>query len=345
MGRYILSLFDDNTDVTVRQLNLIASGKRTPSVLYNVEKNNLYVLFALFPDISLKEWQHVIQYLISDGLLELHDDYVKITPEGSIQKDKFLKKHTFINNLDQLHYSATKKLYWRRFIFITQILSEFSYQNKRYIPYLTSVDDQMSTKKWLSTLNEPLSELALSWMRELTALLQLFTIEHANFIAGHFIGHGLSGKTSRQLQSVYDLSSEHYVVLIDQLSYQMAQLDKDIFPLMTSLWDHTHSDCDEGLSRSAWLSKMLLEKGYSLEEVARRRKLKSNTIKEHILECVLITDWSYYKRYISSKHYKSLHSLFTSKPSTDFSEAKERISDLDFFTFRLVEIERVRQHE
>ncbi|MDZ7835353.1 MAG: hypothetical protein U5K84_08410 [Alkalibacterium sp.] len=48
LEHYILSLFTDDTQVTVKQLSLIAGGKRTPSVLFNVEKNRLYALYFSF---------------------------------------------------------------------------------------------------------------------------------------------------------------------------------------------------------------------------------------------------------------------------------------------------------
>lgn len=249
------------------------------------------------------------------------------------------------NELDQLRYSATKPLFWNRLIFSTQVLSEYSYKNKRYVPYLSSLDDQRSLKKWLKDLGRPMDELAKSWSEELKSLFQTLKQKDADFIAGHFTGHLVSGSTSRQLQETYGQTREHYLVVIDQLSYKAAHLNKAQFPLLSSLWDSTHLDRDEGLSHSARVSRELLEKGKGIEAIARSRKLKANTIKEHILECVLITDWPLFKRYIRSEHYTACHELFNTTPSVKYAEAKTLIDDLDFFAFRLIEIERMRHHE
>ncbi|MDZ7835355.1 MAG: helix-turn-helix domain-containing protein [Alkalibacterium sp.] len=89
----------------------------------------------------------------------------------------------------------------------------------------------------------------------------------------------------------------------------------------------------------------MLEKEAFIEAVAAVRKLKSNTIKEHILECVLVGDWPYYSNYIEPAHYTALHSLLEKAEVKTFSEAKAVIDDLDFFTYRLIEIERTRQNE
>lgn len=227
-------------------------------------------------------------------------------------------------------------------IFVTQVLSEYSYRNKHYVPYLSSLDDQNSTKKWLTKQKRPMNKLSTDWYEEINTLLQSLPPVRSNFIAGHFVGHDYSGSTSRQLQDAFNLNPEHYSIKLNQLSYQIGQLDEKRYPLLRSLWNHTHADCDEGLSHSARVSKQLLEKGMDLSVVAAQRKLKLNTIKEHILECVLIAEWPYFKRYITETHYVDLKEVFEANGEISYSEAKQHINDLDFFTFRLIEIERIR---
>ncbi|MER2063152.1 MAG: helix-turn-helix domain-containing protein [Alkalibacterium sp.] len=343
--KFIISLFSDRTNVTTRQLALIAGGKRTPSVLFNIEKNKLYLLFGLFPEIPLKDWEHLVKRLLEKQLLSVIDDKLSLTTKGKELKQSFSEEFPIDNSLEQLRYATTKPLFWNRLIFTTQVFSEYSYQNKKYVPYLSSLEEQRSFKKWLKEQERPMNELAKDWLRELTALLHKLPPNEANFFAGHFTGFKVSGSTSRQLQERYELSSTHYTVLVDQLSYKAAQLDENDFPLLTSLWYSTYLDSDEGLSRSARRSKLLIEKGNGIETIARRRRLKSNTIKEHILECVLILDWPYFKRFISPEQYAACHAVFEKKPDMDFSAAKELIENLDFFTFRLIEIERTRHYE
>ena len=342
---YIISLFNKKTRVTSRQLSLIAGGKRTPSVLFTVEKNKLYTLFGLFPDSSKKDWEQVAAMLIEKRLLSLTDEKLSLTPEGLRFKESFIKKFPLYNELDQLRYASTKLLFWHRLIFTTQVLSEYSFKNKHYVPYLSSLDDQQSLKKWLAEQGRPMDTLAVEWFGELKGLFTSLPQKEADFIAGHMTGYNVSGSTSRQLRERYGLSKVHYIVLVDQLSYKAARGDKKDFPLLASLWESTHLDRDEGLSRSARLTKQLLEKGKGIEEIARMRKLKANTIKEHILECVLITDWPYFKRYIPAEHYRPCHAVFQTDPDVTYAEAKSEIQGLDFFTFRLIEIERTRHHE
>ena len=345
LEHYILSLFTDDTQVTVRQLSLIAGGKRTPSVLFNVEKNRLYALYSLFPDLSLQEWERLVQSLVDKQFLKIQEDYLLIAPDGLKEKRRFLKDHFFKNDLDQLRYASAKKLFWDRFVFATQIFSEYSYQNKHYVPFLANLDNQLSLKRWLADQHTPMEKLAFQWFKELQTLFGSLPPESSDFIAGHFVGHDHSGSTSRQLKETYDLSDAHYKVLLDQLAYRLSQSEKGEQPLISSLFKRADEESDEGLSYSAWKTRRLLEKGHSIEAVAAVRKLKSNTIKEHILECVLVADWPYYSNYIKPAHYSVLHSLLKTAKVKTFSEAKAVIDDLDFFTYRLIEIERTRQNE
>lgn len=340
--RYILNLFDECTSVTLKQLHLIAIGKRTPSVLYTIEKNKLYALFTLFPACSIAEWKKVIQYLVDEEVVKIQEGFISLTPKGIKEKSHFNLTYPYSNDLDQLRFSSTKERFWHRLIFITQIFSEYSYHNKKYVPYVSTLETQYSVKRWLIKHEKAMDELCSLWYHELTALFSTFPIDDSNLICRHFVGHQYSGSTSRQLQEVYGLTSEHYTVLTNQLSYQIGQQAKESLPLLASLWDTTHADCNEGLSHSAWLSKTLLEKGMSITDVAKRRKLKPNTVKEHILECVLIVDWPEFKTHIDPYHYALLHSLFETSKTLTFSEAKAMHPELDFFSFRLIEIERGR---
>ncbi|HAJ69814.1 MAG: helix-turn-helix domain-containing protein [Alkalibacterium gilvum] len=344
-SKYLLSLFSEKTYVSAKQLNLIAKAKRTPSVLFNVEKNKLYALFGLFPDIALKKWEETTSVLIDKDLLSRTDGHMRLTKKGFIVKSSFLEKFPNFNNLNQLSYSGTIPIFFNRLVFITQILSEYSYSNKNYSPYLSSVNDQIKIKKWLVKQALPMDTLIYNWSAELSTLFRHLPANEADFIAEHFTGYMVHGETSRQIQEKYNYTQEEYSIRLTQFNNRIITLDSKINPLLSSLLRSTHKDCNEGLSYSANLTKQWLERGKEINEVAKIRKLKPNTIKEHILECVLILNWPHFKRYVPYEKYSACHELFEKHSAVKYSEAKDMIKELDFFTFRLVEIERIRHDE
>ncbi|WP_146923604.1 helix-turn-helix domain-containing protein [Alkalibacterium kapii] len=342
--KYVISLFNEKTCVTTRQLKLIATAKRTPSVLFNVEKNKLYALFGLFPEMTEKKWEKLSMFLVSNDLLALQDEHLVLTEKGIKSKTAFSDQFPVINHLNQLSYYGTLPLFFNRMIFVTQVLSEYSFRNKNYSPFLSSVNEQRKLKQWLIEQKLPMNSLTSNWAAELKAMLKTLPTEEADFISAHFTGYDVYGETSRQLQERYGFSKEEYRVRLQQFNYKITLLEPTQYPLLSALLKDTHKECHEGLSHSANITKQLLEKGKGIDDVARMRKLKVNTIREHILECVLILNWPYFKRYISREKYAACRALLNKKPKLQYAEAKNVVEDLDFFVFRLVEIERTRRN-
>lgn len=338
---YINYLFSEKTSVTLRQMELIAEGKRTPSTLFTAEKNQLQALFLSSLSLSKSEWVDRMKKLSDLGWLTQEEGRYQITPSGQQSKEAFILNYPLLNCTLEMSDALTRKAFWHWFIFVTQILSEFSYGNKGYIPYISDRLTQNRIKKWLAEQGFPQKPLAFMWADEIKAFLETLPDELGTFIVNQMIGHNYEGMTKRQTAEKHGMTSLEVLltteILMDRLSLFFEESD-----LLKSLWDTVHKSCHYGLSDSAYRSMTFLMNGSSIHRTAAIRKLKENTVKEHVLEAVLISKYTGYKSLIPKEVYDQLRKLFLSEPSLSYAQAQQEIQQLEFFWYRLVEIERIR---
>lgn len=338
---YITFLFTTKTVVTPKHLVLIASGKRTPSNLFTAEKNELQGLFNSSLQLDQSEWETSLNTLVQKKSLDKDGEMYQLSSYGLEKKKEFKRRYPFINQISTLTYSQTRKEFWNWFIFVTQIVSELSYRNSRYIPYISDNNKQMMIKKWLAAELTDTKELPQKWAEELSTFLEQIPEVYRYFILDQLTGHDIEGLTRRQLSQKYKLDSVEINIsvihLMDELHKQLK-----VLPSMNSLWLAVHAYCHNGLSESAWRSKQLLEQNHSISQVARIRKLKENTIKEHILENILVDQGKAVNQFIPETIYRTLIDMFEADPRLIYKEAQDHFEFLDFFWFRLVEIERMR---
>ncbi|PRY78422.1 helix-turn-helix domain-containing protein [Alkalibacterium olivapovliticus] len=338
---YIIFLFTQQTRVTPKQLALIASGKRTPSNLFTAEKNELQGLFNSPIPYTESEWRQYLKRLSETGNLIEDGDFFLISASGLKKKKEVKHRYPFLNDIPSLAHSQTRKEFWSWFIFVSQIISELSYTNSRYIPSISDYFRQRAIKKWLADQVADRHNLVGKWAEELTVFLTALPERYRHFLLDQLTGHGSEGLTERQLCQKYEMDPIEIGISLNHLMQELYE-KRDAFPLFDSLWIEVHLFCHEGLSESAWKSIQLLNRDYTIDQVASMRKLKENTIKEHILENVLVNPCNPIQQYIPESIYIYLKESFKENENLTYQDVKIQSQTVEFFWFRLVEIERLR---
>jgi len=342
---YIISLFSRDKKLTAKQLELIGVGRRTPSILYTIERKQLFSLYGLFPKWNEKMWMRIINDFTKRKWLIVDNGEAFLSEEGERQKTAFIMPDRSLPDIKSIEYAKTRSVFWERFVFISQILSEFSYNNNQYLPHLPSAEDQRQTKLWIKQQGLPMKELTRQWAEEIASYLESLPVSYANMLVDQLMGNEENGLTRRQLLEKFAMTESDYKVLMTHLleSFRLYSLNHDL-ALIQNLWSSIHVQESKGLNKSAYETLHLIEMGHTIDEIARLRHLKENTIIEHLLEIVLVTHWPGYKAFIPDDAYAMIHHCFEDKPDLTYGEFKLDYPDIPFFWFRLIEIERIRAH-
>lgn len=247
--------------------------------------------------------------------------------------------------INSLEYTKTRNPLWGRYIFVNQIVSEYRHQNVQYTPYLNTLVEQQETKRWLKKHGPSLETFSDKWIPEVFQFMTFLSDEQANIGARLLVGHQQTGQTRRQLRDSLRFSDNQLTILLHHTIEELIHYSKNHSPLLWDLVQTVHKENDYGLSTSTYQTQKMLEDGKSIRQISQMRQLKESTIKEHILEMVLVNHWEGYKSLIPSTDYHIIHDMFERRPSLVYSEAKSEHHQLDFFWFRLIEIERMRRHD
>lgn len=343
-SHYVLSQLTEESQVTAKQLHLISQGRRTASVLFNIEKNRLFSLYSLFRQWTDRDWDALVSHFLQKKWVTLKGETLQLTKNGWSSKKAFLETCPPLVRIDSLEFTKTRKPLWDRFIFVNQIVSEYRHQNAQYTPYLNTLVEQQETKRWLKKHGPSLELFSDKWIPEVFQFMSSLSDEQANIGTRLLIGHQQTGQTRRQLRETLHFSDNQLTILLHHTIEELIHYSKSHSPLLWDLVQTVHKENDYGLSTSTYQTQKLLEDGKTIRQISQMRQLKESTIKEHVLEMVLVNHWEGYKSLIPSADYHIIHDMFERRPSLLYSEAKSEHRQLDFFWFRLIEIERMRRH-
>lgn len=339
---YMNSLISEQTAIKLNQLVLINSGKRTPSNLFTAEKNRLQALFNANYKLSKANWATILSNLTEKNFIHDTDGLYEGTKLGSHRKNDFFQENSIFSDIVSLEFSQTRKDLWTWFVFVSQVLSEHAFDNKRYIPYSSSREMQYKLKVWLKNQNMPVKQLREAWAEEFTAFMASLPEKYRYLLIDQMVGFQKDGLTERQLSEKYELSTIELSIVMDQLMHLMISKNIHSNTLLASLISEVHSMNNYGLSQSATITLKLLDESWTIKDISKKRHIKPNTVKEHILEIVLIKNQLSCSRFIPKESYHNLNRLFLENSRLTYKETMEKLDGVEFFWYRLVEIERMR---
>ncbi|WP_208558762.1 helix-turn-helix domain-containing protein [Marinilactibacillus kalidii] len=341
---FILKLFNKDYPSKSSQLIHVFNGRRTPSILYKVENEQLHPAFGLFKELTKEQLQKLINQLVREQLLEgtEQDGYIK-TEKGINQVAQYFNQHAFPDSITSLENATLRTPFYYQFQLLGQIFSEKRYENNKYSPTIKDPVHQESIKMWLSNQPEKMDQLAQQWSNELYRLLNALSEEEAYIVVGKLTGHPFVGRTNRQLAEELDMEPFELIIRTEQVMETIIKKSRsEKGTLLNDFVDYLDKRTYFGLSKSTLDTYYMIGEGKGLEEVSEIRKLKISTIREHILEIYLIHPDFDFTPFIPKEIYMKLKQSFLQQPSYMFKQAKVEQPDMLFMWFRLIEIERIR---
>lgn len=347
---FILNLFSHSQAKKGSTVFHILQGKRTASILYRAVDYSLEPFFGFFPKLDRSVFYKKLEELVSMR-------YLTFLQETNEYLQSQANENTFESYvLDQYHPSHLNWLtqgraiveFQRKVYFLTQVFSEIRHENKRYLPVEKDFDVQKWAKRWMIQQGTALQDLAVEFGMEWKTLLSSLETENAVILVHLMSGHDTVGLTKSQLSQLMNLPElEITLRQYDSLSYLMNQISADNkqVPLFASIVQETVVPNEKGVSTSAKETALLLEKGFSIEKIIHVRRLKKSTISEHVIELAILFPTLDIQQFMPAEIYFALKTLLADSPETSFQEASNHFLDLEFLWYRLMQIERRRQHE
>ncbi|RBW70321.1 helix-turn-helix domain-containing protein [Bacillus taeanensis] len=326
------------------------NGERSISAVYHllkgkksaqtIQDGNLYQLISLFQTIKTLERKQLNESIMKledkEMIVPKHSTFV-ITSKGEETVNCFLKKEPFSPSLNGWVYGDVSEIFWNRLGLFLQSLSCMLAHKYNFLPVNRDYSVHLWVKRHFPKTNEERIQTAKNLYKEIENLLNTCDEQEAFLFTYRLSGYHRIGYTIEQLAQQLKLDPIkahfsfqgllHYMVsLIKKNSYK--------FPLLhLFITDQTIN----ALTASAKQTYSLLEKGKTVEEIVKVRRLKRNTIEDHVVEIAMHDDSFVINEYVSLEKQAHIVKVLQKANTKRLKIIRERLGEhYSYFEIRLV---------
>ncbi|KSU89534.1 recombinase RecQ [Priestia veravalensis] len=324
---------------TVYGIYHIVTGKKSAQTIQDGKIFGLSFLFQSFSYLKKETFSLYVKELTSHQFIKEvdHQKYM-LTSKGEEALHQQLREWPLPAKLSGWQFASSTQLFLSRLTLFIQTISNLQYFQKGFLPITQDPEIIQWVKAYLFSQSYSREELAKRLFNELKCILTKCSSQNADVFVQHLSGYKRIGLTKSQLAEYYKMN-EHYVHLlmisvVHQIIEQISECRSE-FPVLQQFIQDVHMTVP--LTASTVKTYEWLQKGKSLKEVARIRRLKESTIEDHIAELALFLPNFTIDDYVKVEDQKEIMNAFEALNTNQLKEIKKRVSDhLTYFQIRLV---------
>lgn len=336
----ILSMYQEPTNTG--QVHNVLTGRSTPSILYLTEIKNWKHLYGILPRLSRHLIDNVQDQFVFNKLVDSIDsdgNKYQLTPLAKKLLEDFFKEEFVPKKISSFMAYDLRSDFWLLVCFFSQVVSEKAYKNTHYTPLKKDITSQL----FLKDLIRREKDFDNKWIKEQIAILKCLDSLTADFLANTLLGHGVNASTLNQLARSLEIHKDQvYVKRFAAIYDYFDIINSQDHPLHQKILNFSMKNQGYGLTSSALDTLELLQSGYNLNQISLRKRIKLSTVKEHILEIAFKLPQINLSQLIPSNKKQEILTYFKTSQDWQYRNAKEGITDLEFYHYRLVELELLR---
>ena len=318
----------------------ILQGKKSIQTVQDIHIYHLEKFYGIYRTITKAMFEKKINGLIKDGMLQQISGskiFYSVSKTGEEWLDK-LESNKLLQDFNGLKYYHVTDVFLERLFLLIQTITNTKMNNYNFIPVI----DRPSAERWVKAIyrkkKNQESQLLRTIFNELTSLLHNFTGKEAEMFVDRLTGYQNYGLNMYQLAMKYDIASEDLQLQFTGITHRLLDLiyqTKSKFPLMS----YIAKDISTGnfITISANNTYDFLKKGFSIKEIARIRKLKENTIYDHIVEIALYETNFPISNFVSETDQQKIIKAVDMTKSYKLKDIKQSVDDaISYFQIRLV---------
>lgn len=331
---FILNLFRHGRKCRASTAYFVLVGKKTNSVLTYAACYHLFSYYHLLPHLKKEDYWQVIDQLVKEGKVVYTDPWIQLTEKGreELEKTPVLLKGCF-GKYDQWLFSLQ-----RRWLFIQQILSEYSYKNQRYLPLTKNYTEKKEVKKVIQQWKKPVQKVIENYVVIMETVLDILSPLEQKIFVSQWIGHQFYGFSDEELKAEYQLDDFSLFLLKTQLWIQLATFYEQSKELQSIL----QLPLPTLSPRLQWMQKAV-HHPLSLVEMEKYLRKKKGTIFDYIVEVALVDSTFPYRYWITEEEEEKLMSYYqknTNIGSWNYQVVQEEIGEISFYSYRLFQIKK-----
>ena len=312
-------------------------GKKSSQSIQDAHLYGLTNLYGIMPHLTRLQLQSIVEWLGSQHWIQNHEkpEMFIITFEG---EEQLANTQPIPPRLNGYKYQNVSHHFWGRLNLLTQTLSYIVHKQTRFYPIQRDSKIQQAVKQFLQKNEQNREEMAVQLNQELVRSLELQTDLHCQIFVRKLTGINRVGDTFEQIAQSLNVDQWYVRLLFLECIHTMieeAERNSKQFPLLSALIADLNK---QKLTHSTQITLQLLKEGRSIVEIAKIRRLKVNTIEDHLVEIVLADRQFLIHDYVSAEIEKKIREAANQLQTKQLKVIKRRLEDdeISFFQIRLV---------
>ncbi|MCL6573948.1 MAG: helix-turn-helix domain-containing protein [Bacillus sp. (in: Bacteria)] len=323
-----------NSERTIYSIYHLLNGKKSSQTIQDVHLFSLKRFFGIYEPLTRESFDEIIQAMLEkEWIYRCGVQRYHLMPSGNL----FLEKYSlpaYINGWD-FHQFTT--LFWERLSIFIQVTSNLVFEETKYTPIQRNKDVHLWLKSVLKKIFLPKKEISEHLYSELIKCFDESKEIDPSLLVFRLTGFQQIGLTPNQVAKKLNMNRHDYHIgFINALHYLIQKIEREsnhykiLFFLIEDI-----KQSDE-LTLSARKTRNLLNKGYSLEMIARFRHLKLSTIEDHLVEFALNIDGFPIDTYVDKELQMRILGISRLSSTRELKLIKEKLTKVTYFQIRLV---------
>lgn len=317
-------------------------GKKSSQTIQDAHLFGLTNIFGTMPRFTREELSQNIKLFLELKLIEPTEknDVYLISEQGGGALASYFKKWPLPLSLNGWKYQNITPDFWRRLNLLIQTISHIVHNERPFYPIQQNQRVQEFVKGFLYANQQNRALLAQHLFDELVTLLEMQSELNRDIFVLKITGVNRIGLTFEQIGKRKEIDEwfVHYVFL-DSLHQMLAEIStvRD-YPLLASLIHDWKNGGHPHLTQSTHTTLQYIQAGKTLQEIAEIRRLKGNTIEDHLVEIVLSDKSFSINDYVPIEDEDKIITVIKRLNTRKLKAIKEAVDNeqISFFQIRLV---------
>lgn len=309
----------------------LLKGKKSGQTMQDVTYFQLHSFFSVYPKLSMEEYNSELSILLMNECIEMKDSYILLTDKGLVEIQSM--KQPLLNGW---LYRGNELVFWHRLELVVQTLSYYQANEKKFIPNQKNSMIHQFVKKYLVERNFQTNTFQSNFKNQLLQLLEssLFEDIHRELFVYRLSGYRKSGLTWEQLARLYNKKIlDIKLLFIESLHMALSLISYEKYPDLFALAKDVEVAIP--LTESARKTYQLFRKGYKIDEIAKMRYLKLNTIEDHVIEIVSANHDFPVQSFITNEQLQKVQHISRKLQTKKLKIIRDQVSDVSYFQIRI----------
>ncbi|WP_416826765.1 helix-turn-helix domain-containing protein [Ectobacillus polymachus] len=316
----------------------LLKGKRSSQTLQDGTVFQLSFLFGIDKKLNRHVYDEQVNKLLNlNWIVKIQKNTYVLSSLGEREIKEALIQTPFPSRLDGLQYKDVAEIVWKRLSLLIQTVSNLQ-AHTTFLPIQQDLETTSWVKSFLLSLPYSREKVRDMLYTECVQLFEELPDEEASNLVFRFTGANYIGYTNEQLAiSLHQDSFHTHMMFLGTLHKMIWSLSKDDHYSLLRELIPKQDGLATVLSISTQKTYLLWMEGKKLEEIAIIRRLRRNTIEDHLVEIAMHVPTFPIEQFVSNDNVKRIRQIVLDVKTRKLRVLKQYVgNDIDYFSIRLV---------